>query len=94
LRPIRQGPRAATVEKLHRAGGSRAKGPAPGPPVLRSPLPWLEKGEVLFPLPDGLQVAGDLLHVRKVVAGLHSQHLAQGFPAALIVQPGTVQIPG
>ena len=42
----------------------------------------------LFPLPSSLNITSDLIQVRKVVTGQHSQHHAQGLRAALIVLAG------
>ncbi len=46
----------------------------------------------LFPLPNGLNIASELLQVREVVTGQHSHHHAQGLRAALIVLAGALQI--
>jgi len=46
----------------------------------------------LFPLPNGLNITRDLIQVRKVVTGQHSQQQAQGLRAALVVLAGALQI--
>ena len=50
------------------------------------------RAAALFPLPNGLNITSDLIQVRKVVTGQHSQHHAQGLRAALIVLAGALQI--
>ena len=48
----------------------------------------------LIPLPNGLNIPSDLIQVRKVVTGQHSQHHGQGLGAAFVVLAGTAQIRG
>ena len=43
------------------------------------------RGTALFPLLNGLNIASDLIQVRKIVTGQQSQHHVQGLRAALIV---------
>ena len=59
------------------------------------PVPRMVRGlraAALSPLPNGLNIPSDLIQVRQVVTGQHSQHHAQGLRASLIVLAGALQI--
>src|SRR5712692_8910105 len=51
----------------------------------------IDRAAALFP-PHGLNITSDLVQVRKVVTGQHSQHHGQRLRAALIVLAGALQI--
>ena len=65
----------------------RARRSEPAPRMVRD-----LRAAALFPLPNGLNITSDLIQVRKVVAGQHSQHHAQGLRATLTVPAGALQI--
>ena len=46
----------------------------------------------LFRLSDGLDILGELIPVRQVVACQHTQHHAQGLRASLVVLAGALQV--
>jgi hypothetical protein len=50
------------------------------------------RGTALLPLLNGLNIARDLVQVRKVVTGQQPQHHAQGLWAAFVVLSGALQI--